>query len=438
MRNVLDILVVGGGISGFCSALALSKELTPRIPGLRITIFERHPVPSTSGGAISITPVAQRHLAHLGVLQELERFGPQAGTEVDAIEVFSARTGKALGSLDFTTHEGQGYGGYKGRRVLRINLLLAMMAAVEKTPNVEVVYGKKLVGGIETDRKIQIHFDDGSTALGDLLLGCDGVHSATRMQIVDLDRRAQYTGFSLVQTTVRTEAVKSPVHFRATALNVSRKGSLLMSFCDQDHEEIFLSAMVECREEAIEDYRLDESRHDPRRQALVTSSLRREVVDRFGGSAVPCVREVVNLDAEWLLYPVFEVAPGGRWYTKRAILLGDAAHAMLPRDESAAYALDDAILISRVLAQYIGQPLESAFAAYESLRRDAVNFAFKASRKLWNRYKDAGVIEGRLKELLLPLYIRQDRDSREAAWEFDASKVEIPLPETNSSVDVAR
>lgn len=325
----MRILIVGGGIAGFCSALALSKELTPRVPGLHITVFERHPVPSTSGGAISVSPVAHRHLAHLGVLQELERFGPEAGTEVDAIEVFSVRTGRALGSLDFTDSRGQGYGGYKGRRVLRITLLLAMLAALEKTPNVDVVFGKKLIGGLETDRKIQLHFDNGSTALGDLLLGCDGVHSATRTQIIDPGQSPRYTGFSLVQATVAAGLVSSPVHFRATALNVSRHGSLLMSFCDQNHEELFLSAMVQCREEAVQDHRLDESRAaDSRRQALINSSLRRELVDRFGDSAVPCIREVVRLDTEWLLYPIYEVAPGRRWYTKRGILLGDAAHAV--------------------------------------------------------------------------------------------------------------
>lgn len=324
----MRILIVGGGISGFCSALALSKELTPRVPGLHITVFERHEVPSTSGGAISVSPVAQRHLAYLGVLQELDRFGPEAGIEVDAIEVFSVRTGKSLGSLDFTDQRGQGYGGYKGRRVLRITLLLAMLAALEKTPNVDVVFGKKLVGGLETERKIQLHFEDGSTALGDLLLGCDGVHSASRIEIIDPGQSARYTGFSLVQTTVAAGQIASPVHFRATALNVSRHGSLLMSFCDQNHEEIFLSAMVQCREVAVQDHRLNENRPDPRRQALIHSSLRREVVDRFGDSAVPCIREAVRLDTEWLLYPIYEVAPGRRWYTKRAILLGDAAHAV--------------------------------------------------------------------------------------------------------------
>jgi hypothetical protein len=37
-----------------------------------------------------------------------------------------------------------------------------------------------------------------------------------------------------------------------------------------------------------------------------------------------------------------------------------------------------------------------------------------------------GILEGRLKEWMLPFYLRSHRDEREAAWEFDAMKIAIP------------
>jgi 2-polyprenyl-6-methoxyphenol hydroxylase-like FAD-dependent oxidoreductase len=87
------VVIIGGGMSGLCSALALSRH----VPDLRITVFERHPVPSTSGGAISLSPVALRHLDYLGVLLQLDGLGCEAGAEVDAIEVFSVRSVGFLG-----------------------------------------------------------------------------------------------------------------------------------------------------------------------------------------------------------------------------------------------------------------------------------------------------------------------------------------------------
>lgn len=102
---------------------------------------------------------------------------------------------------------------------------------------------------------------------------------------------------------------------------------------------------------------------------------------------------------------------------------------MLPRDESAAYAVDDAIVFSRVLAQYIDYPLPKTFAVYDSIRRPEVTHAFQESSKLWKRRnKDAGVFESWIRERLVPLQLRQTESSRQAAFRSDATKVDIPSP----------
>lgn len=101
---------------------------------------------------------------------------------------------------------------------------------------------------------------------------------------------------------------------------------------------------------------------------------------------------------------------------------------MPPRDESAAYALDDAILLARLLARYRSEPLTEAFHAYEHLRRDTINRAFKESRRMWDRNRDMGTLEGRLKEWAMPFYLRSHRSEREAAWGFDATQITLPIP----------
>ncbi|KAF9887345.1 hypothetical protein FE257_010340 [Aspergillus nanangensis] len=424
-----NILIVGAGIAGIASALSLSKELTPFVPDLQITIFERHDILSTSGGAINLTPVAQRHLDRLGILDELNRLGSEGGCDVDAIELFSSRSGKPLGSIDFTDQHGNGFGGYKGRRVMRIILSLAMLAVVDRTKNVSVVFGKKLVRGEESADAAVLHFADGTSATGDLVLGCDGVHSATRSQWIAPDCPSQYTGISFLQTVVDARSLDAPVHFQSTSMNVSRHGSLLASFCDRDREQIFLAAIVEFDERLLPQYRTDNAK-DWRAQEAIKHALRDQMRSRFGRSGIPCIREMTTVPSDWMLYPVYQVKPGGRWHTDRTLLLGDAAHAMPPRDESAAYALDDAILFSRILAKHRHEPLHAAFKAYEDLRRETVNAAFKSSRRMWEKNRDMGLLEGRLKEWTLPFYIRSCRDQREAAWEFDANKIDIPVPVT--------
>lgn len=138
------ILVLGAGIAGLAVALALSKELSPLVRDLHITVFELRDVPSTSGGAVNLTPVAQRHLDQLGVLHELDRMGPDAGVGVNNVELFSMQSGRRMGVVDFAGKGGRGYGGYKGRRVMRIALHLAMMTAMERRHNIDIQFGKKV------------------------------------------------------------------------------------------------------------------------------------------------------------------------------------------------------------------------------------------------------------------------------------------------------
>ncbi|KAJ5542725.1 hypothetical protein N7535_005149 [Penicillium sp. DV-2018c] len=427
IRPVQNIVIVGAGIAGIACALSLSRELSPFVPGLKITVYERHDVLSTSGGAINLTPVAQRHLAQLGVLDELNRMGPEGGADVDAIELFSMRSGRTIGSINFTDNNGKGFGGYKGRRVMRIALSIAMLAVAERTRNIEIVFGKKVVGGKEFEDKAVLLFEDNTEAVADLIIGCDGVHSAVRTKFVDIDRPAEYTGLSFLQATIDSKAISSPVHFRTSSLNISRHGSLLASYCDRDREQIFVAAVVPIGQEALSHYRLVPGQ-DWGTKERIRIGLREEARKRFGKCFMPCIKEMMEIKADWMLYPVYQVRPGGRWCMNRTILLGDAAHAMPPRDESAAYALDDAILFSRILAGYRSEPLTEAFNAYESLRREKIDHAFKESQRMWERNRDVGPLEGRLKEWTMYLHIKSRANQRKAAWEFDATKMVLPTP----------
>jgi 2-polyprenyl-6-methoxyphenol hydroxylase-like FAD-dependent oxidoreductase len=322
-----DIIIVGAGIAGIACALALSHELSPYVPDLRIKIYERHDILSTSGGAINLTPVAQRHLAQLGILEELDRMGSEGGAEVDAISLYSIRSGRSIGSISFVDHHGNGYGGFKGRRVMRIVLSMAMLTLAERSPNIELIFGKKVVGGEETESNAVVHFKDGSKAVGDLVIGCDGVHSAVRTCWVDPDTPSEYTGISFLQATVPSDSISSPMHFRSSALNISRQGSMLTSYCDRDREQIFAAATVQFSQDDLSYYRIEPGQ-DWATRNRIKCALRREVQNRFAKTAIPCIREIVNSDADWMLYPVHQVPPGGRWCTNRVILLGDAAHAV--------------------------------------------------------------------------------------------------------------
>ncbi|KAF3490904.1 salicylate hydroxylase [Arthroderma uncinatum] len=430
-----DILVLGGGIAGIAAALAISKELSPKVPGLKITIFELHNVPSTSGGAINLNPAAQRHLHHLGVLDELDKMGADGGAEVDQVEMFSIHSGRRLGRVDFSGKDGKGYGGYKARRVMRISLHLALLATAEKASNIDVKFGKKVVDGVESEEKVTIFFEDGTNAVGDLALGCDGVHSPTRMKLVDPSTPSEYTGICFIQTTIKANRINAPVHFKTTAMNRSRHGGLLTTYCHKNKEDIFVAALAEVDAADISHETFCPRNRDSIRHRRTTSErLRDEVCERFNDCGIPCVQEMLEKSLNWALYPVYQLPPDRKWHTERTLLLGDAAHAMPPRDESAAFALDDAILFSRILSLYIHQPISDAFAVYEYIRRSPVTKAYNSSNVTWMSNKGTGRWTNRLEEWMTPWQLYKDKKARIGAWEFDASTLYIPPPPKEPSL----
>lgn len=109
---------------------------------------------------------------------------------------------------------------------------------------------------------------------------------------------------------------------------------------------------------------------------------------------------------------------------------------MPPKDESAAYALDDAILFSRVLAEYIYEPVSEAFRVYESLRRQTINNAYKAASGNWAHNRDSSRLSNKFEEWLMPLNLMREKKKSTSAWVFDATTVDIPPPRKMSHQSV--
>lgn len=101
------ILILGGGVAGLTTAMALIK-FAPENLKPTVHVFEIRPQPGVVGGAINLTPNALRLLDHLDILPIIKR--RRFGVNVNAIEVFSIYKPYKLAESSFRGPNNEGIG----------------------------------------------------------------------------------------------------------------------------------------------------------------------------------------------------------------------------------------------------------------------------------------------------------------------------------------
>ncbi|KAH9834694.1 Salicylate hydroxylase [Teratosphaeria destructans] len=416
--TALKVIILGGGISGLTTALALTK-FAPHGQVPRIDIYEIRPELATIGGAVNLTPNALRMLDYLGALETIR--ARDYGKTIDYLEVFDVYSGK-LAESDFRGPEGKGIGNppYKALRITRGDALKGVIAAVEKHENIKITCGKRTVKIDETPKDVTIHFEDGGSASGDLLMGCDGIHSVTRLKHVEPERKAVYSGVSNAFGFAPIDK-DFKVHFECTAINFARRGMLLTSYHNSQADSVYVGALMQ-----VEDVG---SRDGWKSVGADAEKTRQQLLDRFGDAKIPCVVPLIEKAQDFYLWPVFTLSKEGKWSTDRVMLLGDAAHAMPPQGESTGIVFEDTVLFSRCLTKWIekGQPntMREPFEAYEALRKKRIADAFEESKNVVSTVSDAGWLGHTIKTYIVPWYLWFSRSGREKHFLEDVTTVDL-------------
>jgi len=403
----LKVIILGGGIAGLTTALALTK-FAPKGQVPKIDIYEIRPEAATIGGAVNLTPNALRMLDYLGAYQIMQE--RDYGKTIDYLEVFDVYSGK-LAESSFSGPEGKGIGDppFKALRITRGDALKAVLAAVDAQENITMTCGKRTVKIEETKDNVTIHFDDGDSATGDLLMGCDGIHSVTRLKHVEPERKATYSGVSNAFGFAPIDP-DFEVHFECTAINFARRGMLLTSYHNSKMDSVYVGALMQ-----VEDVG---SRDGWKSVGADAEKTRTQLLERFADAKIPCIVPLIKKAQDFFLWPVFTLTKHGKWSTDRVMLLGDAAHAMPPQGESTGIVFEDTVLFSRCLARWIekgrpGDNMKEAFEAYEALRKKRIEVAFDESKNVVSTVSDAGWLGHTIKTYVVPWFLWFTRSYRE-------------------------
>ncbi|HYW89681.1 MAG TPA: NAD(P)/FAD-dependent oxidoreductase, partial [Chloroflexota bacterium] len=166
MSQLNSALVIGGGIAGPATALALHKA------GIHSTVYEAYASSAEGlGGTLMVAPNGLNALATIGLDQAVSA----VGQPIERMVMADAR-GKSLMDIPALP-------GLPASRLMWRSDLYRVVRDATTAQHIRLERGKRLVAVHETQNAITATFDDGTTASADILIGADGIHSTVRRLI---------------------------------------------------------------------------------------------------------------------------------------------------------------------------------------------------------------------------------------------------------------
>ena len=339
MNRRFRVAVVGGGIGGCTLALAL------RARGVQADVYERAPELREVGAAVAISANGNRVLRSLGLVEQVAE---RAAVPTELI-YRRWRDGRRT-----SAHEvGQRYEREFGAPYFGVHRADLQRVLVDALGPDGVHTGRELVDLRETGGGAQLVFADGTGAEADLVVGADGVRSTVRRWIAD-EETAVYSGTSGFRGLVPVEQLTELPDPGAIQFWTG-PGAHLLHYPIGDGDVVNFLAVVD----------------EPRRwesASWVAEAAPEEIAGSFAGWH-PAVVQMVSATALHQRWALFGQRPLNSWHRGRAVLLGDAAHAMLPHHgQGANQTIEDAAVLANCLVG-AGDDLDGALRAYERLRR---------------------------------------------------------------------
>jgi len=349
-----EIAIIGSGLSGLSLALHLSAH------GMKSTVYEFRPSSYSQGGEIALAPNALRVLDHLGISTALSEKGFSSETMT-----LLNRSGKLLGVLI----QGRTFG-YSAIRFKRTFVKEALLAECDRR-GVEIVYGKRFVKLEEGEGKTKVHFEDGSMASVDLVVGADGLRSSVRSFVND-KVKATYNGTMMIYGKISASALdakmgKKEKRLPMPSMSFGKEGSFTIWPRDPDSQEICFFANTQMP---------DRSREEWERIDADKEGLRKTMEKLFcrGGWAeqirVICREAPAEEFRIWSVNMVPQL-PSWRSPSGKVILIGDSAHAITPSGgQGGAMSLEDGETLAYAISKHGTDP--SSLEKWEAHRKARV------------------------------------------------------------------
>jgi salicylate hydroxylase len=333
-------LVIGGGIGGLATALALAKK------GFSSTLLEQAPVFGEIGAGLQLGPNVFRMFEKLGITDDVRELAvfPEMLMMRDSITGEEV-TRIVLGDEFLARFK------YPYAVIHRADLHRALLAACQRLPDlINLETAKKMVAFEDKGDRVEVTTDQGHTFEAAALIGADGLWSTVREKIVG-DGKPIRCGHITYRAVLPTSEVPEDLRWWSMVIWAGEK-THLVQYPLRGGELFNLVAVFHSNKfsEGWDSYGEPEELHE-----------------RFAQTCAP-VRALLGKIESWRMWVLADRPPIRDWSKGRVTLLGDAAHPMLQYlAQGANMAIEDAVCLASKLEQSKGD-YAAAFLAYQQER----------------------------------------------------------------------
>jgi salicylate hydroxylase len=350
------VLIAGAGIGGLAAALCFQQRRW------HVTVLEQAEYLRSVGAGIQLSPNAMKVLRALGLEAEIIR----AGFVPEALELRLGESGFKLIRMPINETDAAGRMRWSAPyiHIHRAELQRVLAEALHERAPGSLQLSARFSRYEQDGTGIRALLEDGTSRSADVLVGADGVHSVLQAQMLG-KTPAAFTGNVAWRAVVPMQALGGNVP-PPTACAWLGKGRHAVTYRLSRGPDALANLVAVVEQSGWQD------------ESWTAEGTREEALKDFAGWH-PVVRKLIE-NAETLnRWALFDRPPLARWSDGRAVLMGDAAHPMLPFvAQGAAMAIEDAFVLAQ---SFEGQKSAAAsLQTFEAQRHVRTTRVQKASR----------------------------------------------------------
>lgn len=354
----LPLLIVGGGIAGVATALAMSRK------GQKVQVLEQAPEFSEIGAGIQMPPNAFKAFAALGVLGTMQEVAAYPDDLMFGDMVEGRIVYRAPIDDEFINRFC-----FRYALLHRADILERLVAPCRKSDLVTLISGERVTGFTDTGEKVAVRTASGRQYEGCGLVLCDGLWSLGRATLIG-DGIPRTDGYVLCRGVVPVKDLPEELYSKSVTM-WGGPGLDFFHYPLRRHEVFNIGA----------------SYYDPNvKPGPDYPKVSRDALVQKFADACPHVKKLLNyidVSRSWVLH---DRPPIKNWSKGRVTLLGDAAHpTSIYISQGACMALEDAVALAEIISH--NESIEDSFEAYRHtryLRTARIQFTSREFGKLYH------------------------------------------------------